>query len=55
MNRTVKMQELQSRNAGIVRMCYDMYWNFQGFFVNSTVKSKARVSFWPVAHRNRLI
>ena len=29
--------------------------NFQAFFVNSTVKSKARLSFWPVAHRNRRI
>ena len=24
-----------------------------GFCVNSTVQSKARLSFWPVAHRNR--
>ena len=23
---------------------------FPGFYVNSTVKSKARLSFWPVAH-----
>ena len=28
---------------------------FSGFFMNSTVTSKARLSFWPVAHRNRRI
>ena len=25
MNQTMNWQELQSRNAGIIRMCYDMH------------------------------
>ena len=56
---TVKMLECPgfgSQNAGITRILCEPYGQNAGdSFVNSMLKIKARFSFWPVAHCNRLI
>ena len=58
-NHTVKMLELLGYVCDMTRSkCWNvnhMVKMLEILFVNSTLKIKAQFSFWPVAHRNRLI